>query len=450
MSLFGALRAGVSGLFAESQSIAMVADNIANLNTTGYKEATPRFSTLVTAQAGTNSFTPGGVKVNTLYNIDQQGLLEASATPTDLAISGNGFFVVSDNPTAGAGIVTYTRAGSFRADANGDLVNTAGLYLKGFPIVNGVVQQTSVFNSLPTINIANLTSSPIASTTANLGANLPSIAATGDNFNLSVQTLDKQGGQHTAVFTYTKTATNNQWDVTATVTNASFVDPDADNNGTVGDNALIAGTTSTRLGTITFGADGTLASVTASTAAGDIATVNASNEFVFDIDYDSNLATAAADDRVTLTVNKGTVGQADGFTQFAGTFVPSFITQNGRQFGSATGINIESDGKVSALFDNGETREVFQIPLAVFPNPLALTPLSGNTFASTAAAGNAIPRGPNTGGAGEVSAGSLEASTVDLANEFTKMIITQRAFSANTRVITTSDEMLDELTRIVR
>jgi flagellar hook protein FlgE len=373
MSLFGALRAGVSGLFAESQSIAMVADNIANLNTTGYKEATPRFSTLVTAQAGTNSFTPGGVKVNTLYNIDQQGLLEASATPTDLAISGNGFFVVSDNPTAGAGIVTYTRAGSFRADANGDLVNTAGLYLKGFPIVNGVVQQTSVFNSLPTINIANLTSSPIASTTANLGANLPSIAATGDNFNLSVQTLDKQGGQHTAVFTYTKTATNNQWDVTATVTNASFVDPDADNNGTVGDNALIAGTTSTRLGTITFGADGTLASVTASTAAGDIATVNASN---------------------------------DGFTQFAGTFVPSFITQNGRQFGSATGINIESDGKVSALFDNGETREVFQIPLAVFPNPLALTPLSGNTFASTAAAGNAIPRGPNTGGAGEVSAGS--------------------------------------------
>lgn len=234
------------------------------------------------------------------------------------------------------------------------------------------------------------------------------------------------------------------------VTDASFIDPDANNDGTATDDALIAGTTSTRLGTITFAADGTLASVTASTAAGDIATVNASNEFVFDIDYDSNLATGAADDRVTLTINKGTVGQADSFTQFAGTFVPRFITENGRQFGSTTGISIEPDGKVSALFDNGETREVFQIPLAVFPNPLALTPLSGNTFLATGAAGNAIPQGPKTGGSGEISAGSLEASTVDLANEFTKMIITQRAFSANTRVITTADEMLDELTRIIR
>jgi flagellar hook protein FlgE len=450
MSIFGAMRAGVSGLFGQSQAMAMVADNIANLNTTGYKEVSARFSTLVTTQSSANSFTPGGVELNTLNAIDQQGLLEASATATDMAVAGDGFFVVSDNATTGTGTVSFTRAGSFRPNAAGDLENTAGLFLTGWPIVNGIVQQTSVFDALTTINTANLTSAPIASSLATLGANLPATAATGDTFNLSVQTLDKQGGQHTAVFTYTKTATTNQWDVTATITNGSFVDPDANNDGTATDPALIAGATSTRLGTMTFGANGTLASVTASTAAGDIATVDANNQFVFDIDYDNILATGTASDRVTMTMNQGTVGLADGFTQFAGTFVPNFITQNGRQFGSATGISIADDGKVSALFDNGETREVFQIPLAVFPNPLALTPVTGNSFTANDAAGNAIPREPNTGGAGLVTAGALEASTVDLANEFTKMIITQRAFSANTRVITTSDEMLDELTRIIR
>ncbi|MBL4719993.1 MAG: flagellar hook protein FlgE [Alphaproteobacteria bacterium] len=449
MSLFGAMRSGVSGLFAQSQAIAMVADNIANLNTTGYKEVSPRFSTLVTTQSSQNSFTPGGVQLNTLNGIDQQGLLEASAVATDIAISGDGFFVASTDSTTGAGAVRFTRAGSFRADADGNLVNTAGLFLTGWPITNGVVQQTSVLNALTTINVANLTSAPIASSTVNLGANLPSTAATGDAFNLSVQTLDKQGGQHTAVYTYTKTATANAWDVTITITDASFVDPDTNNDGT-NVAALIAGTTSTRLGTMTFGADGTLASVTADSTAGDIATVNADNEFVFDIDYDNNLATGAAADRVALTTNHGTAGQANGFTQFAGTFVPNFITQNGRQFGSATGVSIGEDGKVSALFDNGETREVFQIPLAVFPNPNALTPVTGNSFSANDAAGNAIPREANTGGAGSVAPRALEASTVDLANEFTKMIITQRAFSANTRVITTADEMLDELTRIIR
>jgi flagellar hook protein FlgE len=450
MSLFGAMRSGVSGLFAQSQAVAMVADNIANLNTTGYKEVSPRFSTLVTTQSSANSFTPGGVQLNTLNAIDQQGLLESSAVATDIAISGDGFFVVSNDAATGSGAVRFTRAGSFRADASGNLVNTAGLFLTGWPIANGVVQQTSVLDALTTINVANLTSAPIASSQVNLGANLPSTAATGDAFNLSVQTLDKQGGAHTAVYTYTKTATANQWDVTATITDASFIDPDANNDGTATDNALIAGTTSTRIGTMTFGADGTLATVTASSAAGDIATVNANNEFVFDIDYDNTLATGTADDRVSLTTNHGTAALADGFTQFAGTFVPNFITQNGRQFGSATGVSIAEDGKVSALFDNGETREVFQIPLAVFPNPNALTAVTGNSFSSNDAAGNAIPREPNTGGAGAVAPRALEASTVDLANEFTKMIITQRAFSANTRVITTADEMLDELTRIIR
>lgn len=449
MSLFGAMRAGVSGLFTQSQAMGMVADNIANVNTTGYKGVSPRFSTLVTAQASASSFAPGGVQLNTLNAIDQQGLLEASTSSTDLAVSGAGFFVVSDNATVGTGQTAFTRAGSFRPDANGNLTNTAGQFLTGWPIVNGVVQQTSILNAFTTVNISNLTSAPIETSTVDIGANLPSTAATNDTFDLSIEALDKQGGNHTMVLTFTKTATANEWDITATVSNASFLDIDADNNGTTGDDALIAGATSTRLGTITFGANGTLATVTADTTAGDISTVTANN-FVFDIDYDNTLATGTADDRVQLTLDLGTVGLTDGLTQFAGSFVPNFINQNGRQFGSVTGVTVSEDGIVTALFDNGETRDIFQTPLALFPNPNGLIAETGNIFISGTDSGTPIALAPNSGGAGVVASNALEASTVDLADEFTRMIVTQRAFSANTKIITTADEMLEELTRIIR
>ena len=450
MSLFGAMRAGVSGLFTNSQAMGMVADNIANVNTTGYKGVSPRFSTLVTAQASASSFAPGGVRLNTLNAIDQQGLLESSSSSTDLAVSGAGFFVVSDNATTGTGQVSFTRAGSFRPDANGNLTNTAGQFLTGWPIVNGTVQQTSILSAFTTVNVSSLTSAPIATSTVDIGANLPSTAATNDAFNLSVEALDRQGGVHTLVLTFTKTATANQWDVTATVTNASFLDIDADNNGTTGDDALIAGTTSTRLGTITFGANGTLATVAASTAAGDISTVNANNNLVFDIDHDNNLATGTADDRVQLTLDLGTVGLTDGMTQFAGSFIPNFINQNGRQFGSVTGVAVSESGIVTALFDNGDTRDIFQVPLALFPNPNGLTAETGNVFSAGSAPGTPIALAPNSGGAGLIASNALEASTVDLADEFTRMIVTQRAFSANTKIITTADEMLEELTRIIR
>lgn len=450
MSIFGALRSGVSGLFSQSQALAMVADNIANMNTTGYKGVSPRFSTLVTTQASANSFTPGGVRINTLSSIDQQGLLESSTSETDLAISGDGFFVVSDNATAGQGQISFTRAGSFRPDANGNLANTAGQFLTGWPIVDGVVQQTSILGAFTTVNVSNLTSAPIPTSTVDLGANLPASAATGDAFDLSVEALDKQGGSHTLVLTYTKTATTDQWDVTATVTDSSFVDIDANNDGTAGDLALIAGTTSTRLGTVTFGADGTLASVTANTAAGDIATISAANQFVFELDHDNTLGTGTADDRVQLTLDLGTVGATDGMTQFSGTFIPNFINQNGRQFSSITGVNISEDGTVTALFENGETRDIFQVPVAAFPNPNGLTALTGNIFSSSSAAGTPVALAAGTGGAGAIVSNALEASTVDLADEFTRMIVTQRAFSANTKIITTADEMLEELTRVIR
>jgi len=450
MSLFGAMRSGVSGLFAQSGAMAMVADNIANVNTTGYKGVSPRFSTLVTAQASSASFAPGGVRLNTLNAIDQQGLLEASTSATDLAVSGAGFFVVSDDAAASSGTTTFTRAGSFRPDANGDLVNTAGQFLTGLPIVNGVVQQTSILNDFSTVNVSNLTSAPIATSTIDIGANLPSTAALNDAFNLSVEALDKQGGAHSLVLTFTKNATANQWDITSTISNASFLDIDANNDGAAGDNALIAGTTATSLGTVTFDASGTLATVAASTAAGDISTVNAANNLVFELDYDNALGTGVADDRVSVALDLGTVAVNDGLTQFAGNFIPNFINQNGRQFGSITGVTVSEAGVVNAQFDNGDTRDIFEVPLAIFPNPNGLIAQTGNIFSAGTAAGTPVSLVANSGGAGTIEANALEASTVDLADEFTRMIVTQRAFSANTKIITTADEMLAELTNIIR
>ena len=305
-------------------------------------------------------------------------------------------------------------------------------------------------NQFSTVNVSNLTSAPIATSTVDISANLPPSAATNDAFNLSVEALDRQGATHTRILIFKKTATANEWDVTSTVTNASFLDIDADNNATAGDNALIAGTTATRLGTVIFNASGTLTTVAASTAGDDISTVNAANNLVSDIDSDNKLATGTTDDRVQVTLDLGTVAQNDALTQFAGSFMPNFIDQNGRQFGSITGVTVSETGVVNALFDNSVTRDIFQVPLAIFPNPNGLTAQTGNILTSGTVSGTPIALAANSGGPGTIEANALEASIIDLADEFTRMIVTQRAFLANTMIITTADEMLAELTNIIR
>ena len=136
MSIFGGMRSAVTGLAAQSQALGMIADNIANVSTVGYKRTSAQFSTLVTVSSTQSSHSPGGVASNVLRGIDQQGLLEASTSSTDIAISGDGFFVVNDSPD-GSGNVYFTRAGSFRPDKDGNLVNTAGYYLTGWPVTNG-------------------------------------------------------------------------------------------------------------------------------------------------------------------------------------------------------------------------------------------------------------------------------------------------------------------------
>ena len=498
MSIFGALRSGVSGLFVQSQALATTADNIANVNTTGYKVNRVQFSTLVTNSASPTLFSSGGVQSRVARDNDVQGLLAASSSATDVAIVGQGFFTVTDevnfNSSTGrfepSGNVFFTRSGEFRPDQDGNLVNAAGFFLTGWSrnATDTGFEVTNVANAFSAVNISGSSAVATPTTEVTISANLQASTTTGESFQISQQIFNRQGAQRTLNLTFTKNSTADVWDLSAElVGGGQFVDIDVNNDGTTqsglfdtdadgalsdteranvpavggatGNNsyaaadidllALVGAQAIANLGQITFNADGSIQQTTSNAAGGDITFGNAtSSNLNFFIDYDANSGTD--DDLVPITLNLGTLNATDGLTQFEGANVINNLDQNGRQFGSLTGVTVSEEGIVTALFDNGVTREIFQVPITTFNNPNALTPLSGNIFIQTDESGQPVARVAGTGGSGAISPSSLEQSTVDIADEFTKLIITQRAFSANTRTITTADELLDELIRTIR
>ena len=420
MSIYGAMFAGVSGLAAQSNALGMISDNIANVNTVGYKGTSARFSTLVTMAATDTTHTPGGVLSSPYSYVNRQGLLQGSASGTDLAVAGQGFFVVNESSTPGFGDDFYfTRAGSFNPDQNGNLVNAAGYYLQGYDLRANPSPSpsASTFTGLETVNISNLSGSAAATTGIGLGVNLPSTAAVADSFSVTAQVFDSLGNAHDMDITFTKTATN-EW---------SWAASDASLDGGATSSATASGS-----GTITFDTDGT--PLAFSPAAPSITL--------------TGFTTGASN--ATISLDLGTIAGTDGLTQFAGDFTISNIDQDGVRFGNYTGITISEDGIVTALFDNGQRQDIYQLPLGMFRNPNGLQARSGNVYLETNDSGNFQLNLAGNGGAGVIAPGALEASTVDLAEEFTKMIITQRAYSANTKVITTADEMLDELIRVKR
>ena len=198
---------------------------------------------------------------------------------------------------------------------------------------------------------------------------------------------------------------------------------------------------------MTFGEDGTLSSLTGAAATAGAVSVEDTTDNQLDLTFDFDQIDTTTADRVNV-IDFGSLNQADGFTQFQGNFTPNFIEQNGKQFGSLSAVNIDENGITTALFDNGETRDIFQVPVVTFNNPNGLQGQTGNVYTETTDSGPAVALEPGRGGAGRIGL-TTEQSTVDLADEFTRMIVTQRAFSASTRIITAADEMLEELTRII-
>ncbi|MHA1152076.1 MAG: flagellar hook-basal body complex protein [Alphaproteobacteria bacterium] len=848
MSIFGAMFSGVTGLNAQSQALGMIADNIANMNTVGYKGTAAQFFSLVTQAASRTRYTPGGVSAAPIQGIDRQGLLQSSTSKTDIAVAGRGFFVVNQNDT-GTGQFLFTRAGAFNPDENGNLVNTAGYYLQGWPLTNGTTlpTNTSTLSSVQTVNVANLAGTATPTSTVNLALNLPSTAsavAGGGQINTTVSpmlngltdidyktfgtlndvarvsyvaatstmtiTIGSQTGSFDlsnrvpgiyestgtlagmeitlgSSFDYTTDISSATQTNTVTETNRIGGDPSSFSlatdlagitavslNASANDNIVtlsydkstgvltVSDDTASQSGTVTIGTsggNGTLDYTIASGAlAGTIVTID-TNTFDYNTTFDNttnangatktagsssetltsvttvidggalrqlNLTTASdfvftitqaagandtivldsgpagwtvtspsttgdlngADVTVTLskggesftaqivtggnvtdgetiqvtlplnelknkiaadsddlvvtvataptlsnwdaadlasldttaitfnvdangrvllasgptgfsvdqtasqslsttgnrnvvvtdgtnsftitlavgtaitkgsadltvdlleaansvglgaapgsgrfsatvqifdslgnahdlivdfdktatnqweilvndpvlassgvtsgtvaaasrsitfngdgtpasitfppiaisswttgandanvTINLGTIDSAAGVTQFAGNFALSSIDQDGVTFGGFVGVNIADDGRVTAVFDNGEQLAIFQLPLTLFANPNGLDAVTGNAFRQTDRSGDILLQQAKSGGSGAIASSALESSTVDLAEEFTKMITTQRAYSASAKIITTADEMLEELIRIRR
>lgn len=468
MSINSAMLAGVSGLTANSSALAAISDNIANVNTVGYKRSQSNFMTLVTNYSSSSRYNAGGVTQKTHQFISQVGLTSRTSSGTDLAIDGQGFFVTTEKPegVTSADARTFTRAGSFQKDDLGYLRNDAGGYLQGWPVDdNGdIVTDPSDLTKLSAINVSQIGGAAEATTRASVTGNLKSSQpvsaefaaynpatnsmamydpATGvgvkPDFTMQVPVSDSKGGKRTVELDFLKTDVPNQWQVEVRAVPASDVVSGAGlSNGQI------------MTGTLAFTADGKLDLANSTLfpdATNPVLTIGASDAAApgaGQVNWASGLGIAAQTINLDLGATTGGLSQLDSPSSL------DSVTTNGTAFGTVQDVQIDEDGFVTAVFDNGITRKIAQVAVATFPNPDGLTAISGNGYRVSQSSGTFTLKTPGAGGAGLLSPSTLENSTVDLSTEFTGLITTQRAYSASSKIITTADQMLEELINIKR
>jgi len=414
------LFAGVSGLRNHQVRMDVIGNNIANVNTVAFKSSRVTFKEAFAQIVQGASRPPGGatnvsggrnpIQVGLGMNIGSidmlftQGNLETTGVDTDLALQGDSMFVVSDGTQH-----FYSRSGAFQLDEGGRLVSaTNGFIVQGKMAVAGVLVDPIVDITLPFGQKA----AAKATDSVNLGGNLDASAAQGTIRATAITVFDEQGGKHELTITFTKTATANAWDYEITSTN---IEP---GSGYVNDT-----------GTVTFDTDGTLI---------DPETV----------DFEFTPAGFAASQMVTL--NFGTAGSFTGLSQFASSSTAVLRDQNGYTMGLLERISIDPTGTITGAFSNGVTETLAQIVLADFNNPAGLIRVGDNMYAVSPNSGAAVLGFAGQGSQSTITAGALEMSNVDLAQEFTNLITAQRGFQSNARVITASDEMLQELVNLKR
>lgn len=421
MSLSGALSSAISALSAQSQSLSMISDNIANSDTTGYKTTSAMFEDLVTASSTSSSYASGGVTVSGRANISQQGLLAATSNATDVAIQGSGFFAVSDAITDGN--TYYTRNGAFSIDTSGYLENN-GYYLEGWRTdTSGKVTGEASSASLAPINTQVASTSGSATANTTIAANLPANAATGATYTSSMTAYDSLGTANSIQITWTKTGAN-AW-------SASFGNPTLASNS-----ATTTGTTSGSVA-LTFNSDGSLASTNPSPPTIAI----------------SGWSDGAANS--TIALNLGTAGKTDGLTQYAsGSATPSVnvtsISSDGLAYGKLSSIAVGKNGLVNATYSNGQTIPIYQIAIATFQDPDGLSSNSYGMYSATADSGSPSVQASGANGAGTIYGSELESSTTDTSSQFSSMISAQQAYSAASQVITTVNKMYDTLISAMR
>ena len=413
MSIMGA---SVAGMTADTSWLSTISQNIANANTNGYKNTETEFSSLVD-QASTTSYDASGVTTSVLsLNSVQGAVVGGQSAVTDLAINGNGYFVVSDK----TGATYLTRDGGFVPDASGNLVNANGFYLMGYNIQNGPADVSA--NSTTGMQIVNVNQggeTAVATTSGTFTANLPSTATAVAAANLpstnsagatytektSLVAYNDLGGSQTIDLYMTKTGTDT-WQVAAFDNSAA---------ATGGGFPYSSGPLAT--GTLTF-----------SPTTGQLTS-------------GSNLSIPVPNGQA-MNLNLGSM------TQLSAAYNPSAANVNGNAPASVTGVTIGTDGTLSYQFSNGSTIPGYDIPLASVASPDSLTTLNGDVLSPNLASGAMRIGVAGTGGLGTIASSSLESSTVDLATELTDMIQAQSAYEANSKVFQTGSDILQVLNNL--
>jgi flagellar hook protein FlgE len=433
-----AMYSGVSGLRAEGEALGVVGDNIANVNTVGFKGQRALFQDVLghSILAGSGSSLPGsGVRVGDIQQLFTQGTLSNTGVGTDVALNGDGFFTVKGAVDGVTGNF-FTRAGTFVLDKDGVLVNPNGLQVQGYA-ANG---DGTFAASISSVKAPTAALPPRATTEAMVTANLDSTDAVPTaawdaqdpantaNFSTTMTTYDEFGNSHTLDVYFRKTA-DNTWDWYGIVPGSDTNDPAA-----AGTN-VVAGT-----GTLTFNNDPAAGTV------GALQDVGANTISV-------NFAGVAAAQTMTLnfgtSITDGGTG-LDGVTQFGSPSNVSSQSQDGYASGDFSGVSIDGEGVVMGLYTNGQKLALSQLAIAKFRSNDGLGRAGQSLWIDTRDSGSAAYGVAGSGGRGAASSGALEGSNVDLAEEFVGLIQHQRSFSANSKTITTADEMLQELINIKR
>lgn len=434
MGINNALYAGVSGLTAYGEAVRVIGDNIANVNTLGFKSQNVIFSdvlaqTVNVTRSNIANQVGNGVRIGAIVRDQSQGSIQNTTSATDMAINGNGLFAMKD---PASGTVFYTRAGSFMLDKNLNLIDGQGNIVQGWKTDT----QGIAVGNVTDITFANSTSQAKASTQVTIRANLDSnatpIALAFDaanpatyHFKTEATVFDSFGNQQPVSVYYTKTAANT-WSWNAVVDGGSLV------GGTAGVPTVVGS------GNLTFDNTGALV-----TEVSPPLTINWSNAAPSTISIDFGKA--------TTTDAQGITGNGvDGVVQMAGNFATTQVIRDGYSSGFIDHLETDSTGTIHGVFTNGQRRPLFQVALAHFPNDAVLSHVGNNLLQETVASGPPVMEKPGNGGMGTITPYGLEQSNVDVANEFVKLIVVQRGYEANSKTIMTTDQMLNTLMQIKR
>ena len=417
----GSFSAGLSGLDANSVYLRVIGNNLANLNTVGYKSSHVNFSDLVSQTIGGSGLNPVqvglGVVTGSISPSFSQGAIENTHEATNAAIQGTGFYVIQSS--AGT---TYTRAGNFSLDTSGKLVTPEGFRVQGYTQTNGAGAIVTTGRPADISVPPGVLRAPVASLSFETTTNLDARSAAAASYVTSVQVYDALGTDHQLTITYTKTGAG-AW-------NYKITTPGEDVTGGT------AGTPfSLKTGTLTFASNGRLSQVDGAAPA------------------NLTITTPTWTDGAAASTISWKLLDANGvasLTGFASTSAPSSVSQDGSAPGQIISMSINPDGQIIATFGAGQTVAIGQIALAVFNNPQGLVRTGGNQFAQSQAAGIPNVGVPGTGGRGTLIGGALEQSNVDIAQAFTAMIAAQRGYQANAKTITVSDELLVDTVNLKR